>query len=298
MRKSTVLLLLGCAALIVAQPCQGQGLELLVHMDKNRYFEDEPIYVVIELRNLTADTAWLASPFETATRDVEVVIESNEGFDLRDTGVRASHYFGPEWPGVPVPPATSIFEVTVLQRQWGAGDPTPRRLPPRRLPIGSYRMSAAYVGDVDLGRIEAAEVQFSIRARTQVEAERYARVQRVAAIAWNNQERRQYLPQLLATTVDMLRSDSSDVFVPYLLHDGVSLAKAVGHDPQGPDLPRLRALQLAFARAQPGKAAAAFIIAAYYAAHESPAADVIEVGGQLAGRVARDIRSRARETRR
>ena len=135
--------------LVLAAACAGSGrptlaepqgrAELLVHLDRQEFYEGEPIYAVLELRNSGRDTVRIP-PFDLAADWLRGALRRDSMEVPGGLGIIADYLFGPDYRGTSLPPGWSRFQDLPLQRYWGGMGPLDHSLYLRRLVPGTYVM--------------------------------------------------------------------------------------------------------------------------------------------------------------
>lgn len=251
-----------------ARPSQVVGQQtfrLVVETGKAEFFEGEPVYFLVRLTNAGRDSAWVTPP-ELTTRTVILWLTREDGTVVPELRLWVDHYYPQGWSGWPIAPAETRSEAGVLQNFYGDGGPRVTPVYHRHLNAGRYRLMARYnpsLPDPDAPRLEHVEspgVVFAIRPRTGAEEAAYREIERVRAMAWNARTQRQYLPTLVELAAQRQALDSADVFLPFLLGNGLATAEALGSTPDRSTKERLFRMRVAAARASretPGGALAA-----------------------------------------
>jgi hypothetical protein len=230
---------------LVPRFAASQDMRLAAYLNDSTYFEGEPIYVVVELANRGPDTAW-TRPLDLVSGTLRGLVLSG-GEPLPEL-VAISHYMPlPGERGEPIAPGESTYRSFVLQSRWGHPGELYRTLFLQHLPPGEYTFLASFVPDDRVGglraRVEGAPVAFRVRARLGSEEDSYLAVKQLGAIVRDGSRRNVILSEMIAWCQSRLRADSGDPFVPYVLSDGLGIARGRGLAPsagQSQDLLRMQ----------------------------------------------------------
>lgn len=250
-------------ACALAQTLSAQTLNLSVGLGKSVFFESEPVYVLIQLRNDGTDTAWTAD-FELETGSIQLVLRGPDGSTVSRNGLVAEAWRQPGWRGQPVAPGQSVYETAVLQSQWGLEPPAKSKLYRRVLQPGTYSIIASF--DVHAGvsdlpqRVESSPVRFTVRERNAMEEALVREVENVRQMAWNPTQRSGYLHYLIRWIEGRVAQDTEDPFLAFLLNQGVQTALAVGNQVSPEDIRTLKDLRVRVVKEQRAHPSAAIIL--------------------------------------
>jgi hypothetical protein len=264
---ATGALVFGCAT-APTTPRYGERVALRVELGKSVFFEDEPIYAVFELRNAGPDTLWL-EPFGLAFLNLMAQLE-RDGSDVPEFVFVADFWTGPGWRGVPLAPNGVFYESAVLQDRWGTRDASAPDVFIGHLGTGSYEISARYTSNVPTVakksrvRVETEPLHFEIRARAPEEEVAFREFERVRRLAWDTAQRKQYLPEVIALTERRFAADPTDVYLPFLLRNGLGTARAIGQWPDSVTTIRLSRLMIEIAKAQKDYPSGAVLVGALF----------------------------------
>lgn len=271
-------------------------------LGKNTFFEDEPVYVVLELKNLASDTLWI-EPFGLSYRHLTLHLTRN-GVPVPEFGPIADYLRGPNWRGEPIAPGKALYETCVLQDGWGTSDATSRDVFIGHLAVGSYELTARFVSPIasapsETVRTETEVVRFEIRSRTPAEDISFREFERVRRMAWNLVQRPQYLSRVLALVEDRVASNSADPYLAFLLRNGIATAHAIGQWPDSNTSRRIAQLRTTVAQAQKFLPAGAVTADALYSETPDLASGLTDLlQGSTAGRIAAERAERTRRERR
>src|SRR5947208_4958810 len=180
--------------LLTGSPAVSQDLRLRAVLNKELYYESEPIYLLLELTNGSRDTAWVA-PHEMAYQNMVVTIVRDDGIRVPKHGLIADGVVARGWRGIPIAPGEHAYQTTVIQDWWGEDPVRGSRLFRRRLGPGRYELRAtfdAYRGlPIPPLHIEAPPVRFAIRSATPSEALMIRQVDSIRRLAWDPATRAQ-----------------------------------------------------------------------------------------------------------
>jgi len=275
---------------MLAEP-QGTA-ELLVHLDRNEFYEGEPIYAVLELRNSGRDTVRVP-PFDLAADWLRGTLRRDSVEVPGGLGIIVDYAFGLDYRGTSLPGGQSRFMDLPLQSYWGGMGPLDHSLYLRRLVPGTYVMRWTVL-PLRRGRravtplIESRSVSFVIRRRTSAEdtvVDAFERLgPRLDILTWQAAD----FDSVLAWSAQRLAVDSADPFVPVLLAS--SLTKA-GVSQRGADslrIQRTRDLELAIIEARPALVSTAYLYAEMTMMSDSQQTRLADrLAPTLAGRMAR-----------
>ncbi len=272
----------------LAGTVSAQAIELRVELGKSVFFEDEPIYVVYELRNPGVDTVWV-DLFGLPYRNLTVQLNRG-GNSLPEDLYVADYFHGTSWRGVPIPPSGTLHETAVLQDWWGTRDEASRGVFLHRLGTGVYDLTARYVSNLHAeGPIEAevGPIRFEVRQRTAEEEMSFREFARVRRIAWDPSKRGRYLGEVISLVETRLAANPADPYLAFLLRNGIQTALAVGQQPDSSTAGRIVRLRIAVAEAQKSVPAGAAVVDAVLSDSPDLAAVLSErLQGSLAGQVA------------
>jgi hypothetical protein len=260
--------------LLLAAACAGAGRSrlpepagratLVVHLDKAEFFEGEPIYVVIELRNPGLDTVRVA-PFSLLDSWMSCRLRGGTLDQSQQTGVIVDYFTGPQYDGDPLAPGESKIQPVVLQGYWGLPGPMAHSLYLRRLSAGTYSFACALRpwrpgnGRELTPGVVAADVTVPIRSGQGEEAGRVGEFERLAArldvLKWQAEE----FDSVLAWSARRLAADSADPFVPVVLASALTKAAVTGRGADSTRLLQAQALARAIVAFRPGSARAAYL---------------------------------------
>ncbi len=273
-------------------------LQVTVHLGKAQYFEDEPIYVVFELRNTGSDTASV-SFFPLAALNLTAELTRSDGLQIPEDGPVVD-YVCVTVCAEPVGPGRSKFDIAMLQDRWGQYDTTVKNLYfNRHIPVGGYTLRARFYWNPDPQQsffrrappaLKATPVTFSVRPRTVTEDSLFAAAQHLAGMPWDTLQRPQYLSAVVDFVTRGAMSDPTNPFLPYAASYLEPVAPIFGQSPDSATVDRLTTARFAIAEAEADSPAGAMTATGFY--HERPNELVVLaglLGPTLTGRVAAEL---------
>ncbi len=290
------LVALGCASAHGGPPAP--VLEFRIDLGKRtEFFEGEPIYAVLTVRNASADTIQITH---------SGLIEPWLQWSLRRSdGTHVPHRpdVHVDWecaarsgvcriPTDPLAPGAARYRPVVLQRFWGDEGPLYHGSFSYDLPAGGYVLDASFRSDDSVAAsVAALPVSFRVRPRTQREDTAYAEFVRWGAIdvrQWTDAN----LDSALTWVSQRLASDSADPFSAALLTSSAARTERPPID--SAKIVRYYDLMLAIAQAQAmrplGAFAAIYLVGSGFKHFGHPTLDVpARLGATLAGDVAREF---------
>jgi hypothetical protein len=267
-----------------------QQVTLTVDLGKATFFEDEPIYALIEMKNLESDTLWVEL-FGLAYRSLTAHLSRN-GSPVPEFVFIADYYPGTDWRGVPFAPGKSFYDASVLQDRWGTSDAPTRDVFIGHLAVGSYEIAARFVSRLysnphETLRTEAEVVRFDVRARAPAEDSSFREFERVRRMAWDLTQRPRYLTQVLALVEARVASNRADPYLPFLLRNGLSTAWAIGQSPDDSTSRRIAQIRAIVAESQKDLPSGAVMVGALCSERPGLSAAFLELlRGSLAERLA------------
>lgn len=274
-RPRLTLLLL--AAISVGHPHCGpaQQLALTADVGKSVFFEDEPIFLVLRLKNVGSDTVWLLNPVEMSMgRDGAPVPVMQRSIDW--VCPRADRC------GDPLAPGRSHLTAEILQDRAGEDRDFRRSLFLGHLGPGEYELG------VRLGVVEAAPIVFRIHQRTATETRELTELEAIRWMVWDRTHPTNYEGALISWVE---QHSQDDPFLPYLLaqwlHGGMIDAVA------GQANLDLDSLRVAVLKANSSSPAGAYIAEMMGAWRPQQLAALAEpLGASLVGEMARSVAER------
>src|SRR2546429_735809 len=232
-RISGIVLALLLPALITARPTDGfsQQLILSAEVGKTTFFEDEPVYLLVRLQNVGADTAWVDF-YSLLSPAVTLSVSRGGGRAAPVAKPVADYITRPSWRGEPVPPGADFLQSIVLQEIMGDEWGIRTHLFPHQLPPDQYELRIKFdahggVPGATPLRLEAAPIVFQIRARSPAEEGELRELEAMRQMGWDT-TRVQGFPRAAgykAALIDWverrLREQPEDPFLPFLLSDGL-----------------------------------------------------------------------------
>lgn len=244
-----------------------QVLTLQARIGKEEFFEGEPVFVLFELGNGGADTAWIPH-FGLAYGNLTAALRRSDGAVLEDQGLIADFFPGPGWRGLPLGPGESVFAVVVVQDRWGESGPSAPNVFIHHLKAGDYELQARFAAGVGFGdqgagpAIPASPIRFRIRARTGSEEALFAEVKRIRDLAWDPGGRPRYLQALVSWVVQRAQASTSNPYLAFLLHNGLQTARAIGQRPDASTAALVAQTRVAIVESEQSDPAASYLITA------------------------------------
>lgn len=222
------------AAVGMAAPRSGlpqHHLSLTADVGKSEFFEGEPIYLLVRLQNVGADTAW-TDFFDLLSPAVTLSVSRGGGKaapvakPVADFAVHAS------WRGEPVPPGASFLQTMVLQTIMGDGSDISRHLFAHHLSPDEYALHVEFNAHAGVPRVtpltvKAAPIVFRIRARTSAEENEVRELEAMRRMGWDTTRVAGYLraagykAALIRWVERRLSARPDDPFLPFLLDSGL-----------------------------------------------------------------------------
>ncbi len=154
-RLVAILFLLAVAP---ARPSVGmaQQLVLTAGVEKQTFFEGEPIYLLVRLQNVGTDTAWVR-PFNLFSP--AVTLFAGRGYADPSPVAKPTRNYSmpPSWRGEPIPPGTGVLNTMVLENIFGDEWDSRRHLFTHHLAPNEYELRG--VGQILWNSVQAGEVQ-------------------------------------------------------------------------------------------------------------------------------------------
>jgi len=285
-------LALGCA--IARGTPAAPVLEFRIDLGaKTQFFEGEPIYAVLELRNSGHDTVRI-NPFGTAANWFRWSLRRLDGTPVPGGGLAWIDYIGClrspcRLDDKPLAPGAVLYQPLVVQASWGERGPLSSGFHLDHLAPNGYRLEASFrFTDSPAAWVTASSISFRVRPRAPREDAVYAEFARWGAIGVRDWTR-ENLDSALAWVSRRLAVDSADPFCLQLL------TSSAGRLPvDSVWLVKYYDLVLAIAEAQAtqpsGAAAASWVAGSGFKHFGHPTVDVpSRLGNTLAGEVARKL---------
>lgn len=254
----------GALSVAIGQSLSGQGrLSLQIELGKRDFFEGEPVYSAVKLRNEGSEITMIPAPDLTAD-GVRLSLYRSDTILMPEIKIWVDYTIAPNYRPVPIAPGETRYLLVVLQDRWGTFDGN-EVVFHRHLGVGEYTLLAEFATDPtnpsgEVGLLTASPIRFTVRARTASEDALFNQVARVRGMVWDRNKRSGYLAELIRLTEDRLNSDAQDPFLPFLIDESVVTAEVAGQRPNSTQLALLTRIRLTVATAQqtmPGGALAA-----------------------------------------
>jgi len=208
-----------------------QELVLSADVAKTTFFEDEPIYLLVRLRNVGTDTAW-TDFFGLLSPAVRMFVSRGHGKPVEVAKRVWDHLVRPSWRGEPVSPGVNKLESVVLQAIMGDESDISSHLFPHHLPPDQYELRVefdahgAVPGATPL-TVEAAPIAFQVRQRGPAEESEVRELEAMRRMGWDTTRvagiprAAGYKAALIRWTERRLVNQPNDPFLPFLLSDGL-----------------------------------------------------------------------------
>ena len=275
-RPRLTLLLL--ATITMGHPHCGpvQRLALTADVGKSVFFEDEPIFLVLRLKNVGSDILWLSNTVEVSVRRRDAAPVPVAGW-WSDRWCRRADRCGD-----PLAPGRSHLTAEILQDRAGEDRDFRRSLFLGHLGPGEYELG------VRLGVVEAAPIVFRIHQRTATETRELTELEAIRWMVWDRTHPTNYEGALISWVE---QHSQDDPFLPYLLaqwlHGGMIDAVA------GQANLDLDSLRVAVLKANSSSPAGAYIAEMMGAWRPQQLAALAEpLGASLVGEMARSVAER------
>jgi len=217
-----------------------QQLLLTTSIGKAEFFEDEPIYLLIRLQNVSRDTARTYF-FNLMSSAVKLSVSRRHGTDPYLVAYVAGYGAGPSWRGEPIAPGATIFQTWILQTVLGDEWSLRHHLSAHHLPSDEYELRLEFQAHWGLPtpklQVDAAPIIFRIRPRTAPEEREFATLEAMVTTAWDttrstaSQRSAEYRRALIALIAARLQQQPDDPFLPMLLSSRVyGVGKAFDDD--------------------------------------------------------------------
>jgi len=232
-RTKTAVASLFIAVLALGVPARGltQELVLTASVGKPEFFEDEPIYLLVQLQNIGTDTAWVTF-FGLVSPAVVLSVHRADG-KLVPLGKPILDFVVPSaWRGEPVAPSASQLNAQVLQELIGEDRDSRSHLFPKSLVPGLYELRVEFHAHSGVSRavplaVSADPIVFQVRERTLAEDREVRELEAMRAMGWDTTRvagvprAAGYKAALISWVGRRLREQPDDPFLPFLLSDGL-----------------------------------------------------------------------------
>jgi hypothetical protein len=263
-----------------------QQLVLTADVGRPEFFEDEPIFLLVALKNVGSDTAWVAH-FALTSQALRLSVLRGDGQSVPVGGLIADRVFGRDWRGDPIAPGRTLLHEEPLQFRVGEEREFRRSLFPMHLAPGEYEVRLrfnAHAGLIHAGllTLEASPITFRIRERTPAETKELTELEAIRGMAWDPTALTHYQ---VAAISWVARHPRDDPFLPFLLSDWLYGMEPVARRIARFDLDSLRVTVLEAERFSP---AGAYITQTMVAWHPEQLPALAErLGTSVAGEMAR-----------
>jgi len=197
-----------------------QHLTLTADIGKSVYFEDEPIFLLVRLKNVGSDTAWVLG-FGAASHVVEMSVLRN-GEEVPVGGVWVNYVCQRrDRCGEALAPGSSKLSAGIVQGRAGDERDLKRSLFPHHLGPGEYELRVSAFG------LEAGPVTFRVRERSVTEANDVKELEAMQQMGWDttrvagHPRAAGYKAALIEWVEGRARAQPDDPFLPFLLSNGL-----------------------------------------------------------------------------
>jgi len=202
-----------------------QRLVLSTDVGKAEFFEDEPIYLLVRLKNIGTDTAWVA-PFGLVEPAVTLSLRRGDGSPVPVNRAIGNFVALGPWRGEPVPPSASRLNTQVLQNLVGEEQDYRNHAFKNNLSPGQYELRVTFHAHAGLPRtmpltLEAASIAFEIRKRTVAEENEVKELEAMRGMSWDTVRAAGYRMVLIDWVERRLHDQPDDPFLPFLLYEGL-----------------------------------------------------------------------------
>ncbi len=221
------------AVLAAGVPASGlaQGLVLTASVGKTEFFEDEPIYLLVQLHNVGTDTAWVTM-FGLVSPAVVLSVHRADGKPVPLGKPALDYAVPPGWRGEPVPPGASQLNAQVLQELIGEERDSRSHLFPKRLVPGLYELRVEFHAHNGVSRavplvVSTAPIVFGVRERTLAEDDEVGELEAMRAMGYDTTRvagvprAAGYKTALISWVGRRLREQPDDPFLSFMLSDGL-----------------------------------------------------------------------------
>src|SRR6266571_3271540 len=243
-------LLLACAS-AGGQTPNALPIKLKIVLDKTEFFEGEPVYALVELRNVSSDTVRVP-PFSLNSGWLVGVLHRADG-SVVPGGRNAYVYYRCHQTcnDDPVSPGGARYLPFIVQELWGQPGPFSYVRLYRKLDTGAYTLDGSFRLDGPAGStpLVASPVAFRIHPRRPAEDAAYQQFVRLGAVdvrSWTVDD----LDSALAWTSRRLAGDSADPFALKVLIWSELPTRAMRPGIETPELVRIFQLELAIIETQ------------------------------------------------
>jgi hypothetical protein len=226
--------LLSVGVLIVGVPggsLAQQQLVLTTSIGKAEFFEDEPIYLLIRLQNVSRDTAW-TFPFNLMSPAVKLSVSRRHGTAPYLVQYVAGYGAGPSWRGESITPGATVLQTMILQTVLGDEWDLRHHLSANHLPPDEYELRLEFQAHWGLRtpplNVQAGPIVFRIRPRTAPEEREFAALEAMVTTAWDttrgggaSHRTAAYRRSVISMIEAQLQQQPDDPFLPLLLSRGV-----------------------------------------------------------------------------
>jgi hypothetical protein len=219
--------------LTIASPVSGLAQQLILssQVGKTAFFEGEPIYLLVRLQNLGADTAWVTF-FGLGTQWVPLSVSRGDGTPVPVGTLYMDYRVSPTWRGEPLAPGASIVNTQVLQDFAGDQWNTRNHLFTHHLSPDQYEVHVEFAAHAGVPRttpllVRAAPISFRIRERTAAEEAEVAELESMQRMGADTTRiagyprAAGYKAALIDWVERRVRVQPDDPFLPFLLYNGL-----------------------------------------------------------------------------
>ena len=208
-----------------------QQLVLTANVGKTTFFEGEPIYFLVQLKNIGTDTAWVYffNLFSPA-----VTLSASRGLQNPTAVAKpiSDYLLSPSWRGEPIAPGAAVLNTIVLQNIFGDQTNSRRHLFNHHLPPDEYEIRLEF--DAHLGipgatplSVKAAPISFHVRVPTALEEKEVRDLEAIREMGWDTMRvaglprAARYKTTLINWVNRRFMDEPDDPFLPFLLYEGI-----------------------------------------------------------------------------
>src|SRR3989442_1873663 len=216
-----------------ATPGCGSAQQLVLSADvsQTEFFEDEPIYLLLRLRNVGADTARTYF-FGFSSPAVTLSVRLGDGHRFEVTKPILDHRTESSWRGEPVPPGASVLQTMVLQDIMGDEWDLRTHLFAHRLAPDQYALRLEFnahwgVPGTTPMTVAAGPIVWRIPARTTSHGNEVKELEAMHQMGWDttrvagHPRAVGYQASLIHWVEQRWREQPDDPFLPFLLYNGM-----------------------------------------------------------------------------
>ncbi len=208
-----------------------QQLILTAEVGKTEFFEGEPVYLLVRLQNVGADTAWTFF-FNLFSPAVTLFARRGHGTPAPVSKPVEDRLVRPSWRGEPVPPGASFLNTIVLQDIMGDEWDSRSHLFTHHLSPDEYALRVEFNAHWGVPRttpltVATVPIVFRIRERTPSEENEVRELEAMRGMGWDTTRvagyprAAGYKAALIQWVDRRLSEQPDDPFLPTLLYEGL-----------------------------------------------------------------------------